>query len=76
MNLFINNGVSSLSNFKIFIIIGVILFVLAWSLWMNFVMMNIGDIQSITINNLEDEICRLNKIIESYGDKKRACWIP
>ena len=61
---------------KYILLIIIISFVLIWSLWMNSVMLNISDIQSIQINDLKDEICRLNKIIETYVGNNRACYIP
>ena len=32
--------------------------------------------QSEKIDALKDEICRLNKIIETLKENKRACYIP
>ncbi len=58
------------------LIISILLFFLTWSLWMNFVANNILEIQSIQINQYQDDICKLYVVLNEVTGKEKGCVLP
>jgi hypothetical protein len=61
---------------KLWLIIAILLFVITWLAWINFVGMNILEIQSIMIEQKNEEICRLTVVLNEVTGEERGCEIP
>ncbi len=73
--MFIEKSVHIPINLKYGIIIGFILILTFWSLWMNYVAFNILDIQSEQIIHKNNEICKLYEYLDSITEEVWSCVI-
>jgi len=75
MGLFVVNY-KNIQSSKLIILITILLFIITWLLWLNFVSTNILEIQSIMIIQKNEEICKLYLVLNEITGEERGCVIP